>query len=319
MLSRRNLILSGLGSLAVPGVGAQGVYPQKTLSFVVPWGAGGSNDIMARALQGILADQGFSVIVENVPGGAGSIGLTRVANAAADGYTIGMGTSSTLAFMSLGKTALKNEQFDHLVRVSVDPLLLVVSARGPHRTLEDFVAHMKAKPGGVSIGASGDLNPTHVLAAMTARSVGAPYIYVPYAGGTKILADLMGEHLEAAVLKPSDCKAQLDAGTLRPLGVYANERLAQLPEVPTFKERGHDVFAFGPVVQMGYIVAPAGLAPAVRRRLTEALGKALQDERFRKLADQNAFIVDGLSGEALAGEVGRVGNAIRDIAARAIR
>jgi tripartite-type tricarboxylate transporter receptor subunit TctC len=220
--------------------------------------------------------------------------------------------------MAQGKTPLKNEQFDHIARISLDPLLLLVPASSPHKTLEQFMAHMKRNPGKVAIGASGDFNTTHVLAAMTARSAGVGYVYVPYTGGARVVTDLAGGHLEAGILKPSESRAQIAGGYIRPLGVYAVERLAAFPDVPTFKENGHDVFAFGPVVQMAYLVAPAGLPADVRERLTGVFRTALRDPRFKQVAEQNAFLVDDLSGDALTAEVTKVGQAIGTIASKVL-
>ena len=311
MISRRPLIFGALAAITLRPVIAQ-TWPQKQISFVVPWAAGGSNDAIARALQKITADERINIVVENQPGASGSIGLTRVANAPADGYTIGLGTSTTLGFMAMGKTPLKNQQFDHILRLCVDPLMLVVAGTNPILNLDTYINQIKKQ--GATIGASGDFNCTHVLAAMTARAAGANFSYVPYAGGPKILTDLIGGHLDAAVLKPADCRAQLESKQLKTLGVYAKERLSQFSEVPTFSEAGIDVFSLGPIVQMSYLVAPAGLPLQIRERLTAIFRKAIRDDRYQKLATGNAFLVDDLTGNALANEVNQVANAISSIA-----
>jgi tripartite-type tricarboxylate transporter receptor subunit TctC len=298
--------------------GAQN-FPQREVTFIVPWNAGGSNDIMARALQPILKEHGVGIVIENAVGGTGTIGMRRVASAAPDGYTIGMGTSSTLAMIAQGKTPLKNEQFVHLARVSIDPLLLLVPGNSPHKTLEDFIAHMKKNPGKVSLGTPGSFNLNHVFAAMTARAAGVEYLNVPYTGGSKVVADLAGGQIEGGVLKPSETLGQITEGLVRPLGVFANERLALFPDVPTFKERGFDVFPFGPVVQMAYVAGPAGLPKDVQDRLTTAFRAALQDKRFKEFADKNAFLVDDLTGEALNKEVESVGASISTVAAQVFK
>ncbi|HEY0442382.1 MAG TPA: tripartite tricarboxylate transporter substrate binding protein, partial [Xanthobacteraceae bacterium] len=256
-----------LASLAGAPATAQSNFPQREITFVVPWNAGGSNDVAARALQPLLKEHGINIVVENVAGGTGAIGLRRVATSPADGYMLGMGTSSTLAIIAQNKTPLKNEQFTHLARVSTDPLMLLVPANGPHQTLEDFVAYMKKSPGKVSIGTPGTYNLNHIFAAMTARAAGVDYVNVPYTGGSKVVADLLGKHVDAGVLKPSETLGQVNEGLLKPIGVFADERLKMFPDVPTFKERGFDVFPYGPVVQMAYVVAPANLPADVRNKL----------------------------------------------------
>jgi tripartite-type tricarboxylate transporter receptor subunit TctC len=291
-------------------------FPRREITWVVPWNAGGSNDVAARALAPILLEQGINVIVENVVGATGVIGIRRVAVAAPDGYTIGMGTSSTLALIAQNKAGLKNEQFTHLARVSTDPLLLLVPGNGPHKTLDDFIAHMKSNPDKVSIGTPGSFNLNHVFASMTARSAGVGYLNVPYTGGSKVVNDLIGQHVEAGVLKPSETMGQIVEGMLKPIGVFADQRLEMLPDVPTFKEKGFDVFPYGPVVQMAYVVAPANLPPAIREKLISAFRTAIADPRFKEFAKKNAFLVDDLTGDALTREVDSVALALGTVAGK---
>jgi tripartite-type tricarboxylate transporter receptor subunit TctC len=305
--------VTALGTAAAQ---AQAAFPQREVSFVVPWNAGGSNDVAARALEPLLKERGISIVVENVVGATGTIGMRRVAAAPPDGYTVGMGTSSTLALIAQNKTPLKNDQFTHLVRVSVDPLMLLVPATSPHKTLEDFLVHMKKNPGKVTIGTPGTYNLNHIFAAMTARAAGVDYINVPYTGGSKVVADLLGGHADAGVLKPSETLGQIREGLIKPIGIFANERLSLFPDVPTFKEKGFDVFPYGPVVQMAYIVAPAGLPADVRGKLIAAFRGALQDPRFKAFAEQNSFLVDDLTGDGLTAEVEGVAKALGTVAAQ---
>ncbi len=289
-------------------------YPDREARWVIPWNAGGSNDIMARFLQPLLARQGLKVVIENVPGGTGAIGMGQVATAKPDGYTIGNGTSSTLAIIAQGKTPLKNEQFTHIIRVSVDPLLLLVPGKSPIKTLDAFMAHMKANPGTVTIGTPGANNINHIFAAMTARGAGVAYRHVPYPGGSRVISELMGQQVQAGVLKPSETIEQIKSGDLRALGVFANTRLDVLPEVPTFKDKGVDVFPFGPMVQMAYIAAPANMDPKVRETLTAKFKAALESPEFTAFAAKNGFLLDPLTGSELDAEVAKVAKAIAAVA-----
>ncbi len=297
---------------------AQTPFPQREIMFVVPWNAGGSNDVMMRFLQPILKEDGINIVIENVAGATGSIGLKRVATAPPDGHMLGMGTSSTLALIAQGKGNLKNGDFTHIARISVDPLILLVPGKSEHKTLETFIANMKKSPGKVTIGTPGNFNLNHIFAAMTGRVAGVEYINVVHTGGAKVVQDLSGGHLDAGVLKPSETLGQIQEKFVVPLAVYANERLAQFPALPTFKEKGHDVFPFGPVVQMSYVVAPANLPPAVNARLVAAFKKAIGDMRFRKFAEQNSFLVDDMTGNALSAEVEKVGAAIGVVAEKVL-
>jgi tripartite-type tricarboxylate transporter receptor subunit TctC len=288
-------------------------FPSKEIRFVVPWNAGGSNDIAARALAQLAAEQGVRVIVENVPGATGSIGMSKVANAEPDGYVIGMGTSSTLALIAQNLTPLRNEQFAPIARVTIDPLVLLVSSNGPATTLEGFISHLKKNPGKISIGTPGSNNLNHIFAVMTGRAAGVEVIAVPYTGGSKVIADLGGKQIDAAVLKPSESKALIDGGLIKPIAVFANERLKALPDVPTFKEKGFDVFPYGPLVQMAYIVAPAATPPAVRERLIAIFSKAILSSKFKTSAEDSGAVVDDLTGVALNREISNVQKSLNEV------
>ena len=300
-------------ALLVPQAFAADVYPSKNIRFIVPWNAGGSNDIVARAIANILMEQGVRVIVENVPGATGAIGMSKVAGAEPDGYTIGMGTSSTLALISQKLTPLRSEQFTPIARVTIDPLLLLVSAGSAHSTLESFVGYMKKNNGKVSIGTPGSNNLNHIFAVMAGRVGGSEVVVVPYTGGSKVVNDLAGKQLDAAVLKPSESKALIDGNLIKAIGVFSNERLMVMPDVPTFKEKGFDVFAYGPLVQMAYIVAPANLPAAVREKMTALFRGAIQSAKFKAVAEGGGAVVDDLTGAALGREIAGVEKSLAEV------
>jgi tripartite-type tricarboxylate transporter receptor subunit TctC len=285
-------------------------FPNREIRLVVPWNVGGSNDISARQLSKILASDGITLVVENVPGATGTIGMTRVANANPDGYTIGMGTSSTLAMIAQGLTPLKNEQFAPIARVTTDQLLLLVPVGSPAKDIDSFEAMVKKNPGKISVGTPGSNNLNHIFAVMTGNVVNSEVNVVPYTGGSKVVVDLAGKQLDAAVLKPSESKAQIDSNLIRPLGVFANERVKSLPNVPTFKEKGYNVFPYGPLVQMAYLVAPAKTPPQVQERLIAIFSKAIQDPRFKSASEEGGANVDNLTGKALGKEIVDVANTL---------
>lgn len=285
-------------------------FPTKEIKLVVPWNVGGSNDISARLISKILADEGITVVVDNVAGATGTIGMTKVANAEPDGYTIGMGTSSTLAMIAQGLTPLKNEQFAPIARVTTDQLLLLVPKDGPAKDLDSFEAMIKKSPGKISIGTPGSNNLNHIFAVMTGNVVNSSIITVPYTGGSKVIIDLAGKQIDAAVLKPSESKAQIDSNMVMPLGVFANERIKSMPNIPTFKEKGFNVFPYGPLVQMAYLVAPAKTPPEIQERLITIFNKAIQDPRFKAASEDGGARVDSLTGKALGTEVIAVTNTL---------
>ena len=213
-----------------------------------------------------------------------------------------------------GLTPLRNDQFAPIARVTLDPLTLLVPTASPNGTLESFVDYVKKNPGKVSIGTPGNNNLNHIFAEMTARAAGTEYVNVPYPGGSRVIADLSGKQISAGVLKPSESKAQIDAKYVKPIAVFANERLSLYPDVPTFKEKGYDVFPYGPLVQMAYVVAPAGIPDDVRKRLIQIFETAIRSDKFKSFAEQNGFLVDDLTGQALDKEVTNVQATLNDVA-----
>ncbi|MDQ6882532.1 MAG: tripartite tricarboxylate transporter substrate-binding protein, partial [Pseudomonadota bacterium] len=135
----------------------------------------------------------------------------------------------------------------------------------------------------------------------------------PYTGGSKVLGDLAGKQIEAGVLKPSESKPQIDGGLVRAIAVFGNERIKSLPDVPTFKEKGYNVFPYGPLVQMAYIVAPAGTPPAVREKLTAIFSKAIQSASYKASSEAGGAIVDDLTGAALVKEINSVQKSLNEV------
>jgi len=299
------LVLALLIGSTLLSTGYAADFPTKEIRLIVPWNVGGSNDISARLISRILSEQGINVLVDNIPGATGAIGMTKAATAEPDGYTIGMGTSSTLSMIAQNLTPLRNDQFAPIARVTTDQLLLLVPADGP-ANLEAFLDTVKKNPGKISIGTPGSNNLNHIFAVMSGRVVNTDIITVPYTGGSKVVVDLAGKQLDAAVLKPSESKAQIDAGLVRPIGVFANERIKTLPNVPTFKEKGYDVFPYGPLLQMAYLVAPAKTPPAIQERLIAIFSKAIQDPRFKQASEDGGSKVDDSTGKALGNEINAV-------------
>jgi tripartite-type tricarboxylate transporter receptor subunit TctC len=299
-----------LGIYVAIGSAMAAEFPSKEIRLVVPWNVGGSNDISARLISKILADEGITVVVDNVAGATGTIGMTKVAAAKPDGYTIGMGTSSTLAMIAQGLTPLKNEQFAPIARVTTDQLLLLVPKDGPAKDLNSFEAMVKKNPGKISIGTPGSNNLNHIFAVMTGNVVDSSIITVPYTGGTKVIVDLAGKQIDAAVLKPSESKAQIDSNMVMPLGVFANERIKSMPNIPTFKERGYNVFPYGPLVQMAYLAAPSKTPPEIQEKLIAIFNKAIQDPRFKAASEDGGARVDSLTGKALGNEIVAVTNTL---------
>lgn len=308
-----SIVASIFGIFVTYGSAMAADFPTREIKLVVPWNVGGSNDISARLISKILADEGITVVVDNVAGATGTIGMTKVANAEPDGYTIGMGTSSTMAMIAQGLTPLKNDQFAPIARVTTDQLLLLVPKGGPVKDLDGFEAMVKKSPGKISIGTPGSNNLNHIFAVMTGNVVNSSVVTVPYTGGAKVIIDLAGKQIDAAVLKPSESKAQIDSNMVIPLGVFANERIKSMPNIPTFKEKGYNVFPYGPLVQMAYLVAPVKTPLEIQEKLITIFNKAIQDPRFKAASEDGGARVDSLTGKALGIEINAVTNTLSEV------
>lgn len=293
------LVLAAAAAAALPFSASAQSFPEREIRIVVPWNPGGSTDIMARTILPILEDQGVEAVVENLPGGGSAVGMGQVATARPDGYTVGLGSSSILALIAQDKVPFGHDSFSDITRFSEDPLILVVAGDSEWDSLEDFMAHMKDNPDTVTIGTPGTNNVNHAMAGLTGRAADVGFRHVPYPGGSRVIAEVLGDQIDAGVLKPSETLAQIEAGELKALGVYRDERIDTLPETETFSEAGYDVFASGELAQNTFLAAPEGLEPQVRDALIEIFRTAVTSDAFQAFAEENGFIADGLSGEEL--------------------
>jgi len=256
-------------------------YPSRVITLVVPYAAGGSSDTRARQLaEKIGGYLGKTVIVDNKPGAGGNIGTEFIARAAPDGYTIGIGN---FAPMAVNKALFAKLNYDPVkdlapvILIERGPLVLVVSAdKSPHKSLKDLLAYAKANDGKLSYASAGAGGSFHLAGELLEDAVGSRMVHIPYKGGGPATNDLiagtvdfMFDMLPAALgyLKASPPR-------MRALAVATPQRLAQLPEVPTFAELGLKGLEmsnwFG-------IVAPKGTPPAIVAKLNQALNRALAD------------------------------------------
>lgn len=295
-------------------------FPTKEIKLIVPWGPGGATDLMARAMQPIFKQKfGVTLVVINKPGGGSAVGLTELITSKPDGYTLGIASSSILSLMALDEVKWETDRFTNIALVSEDPLLLLVKAGGQFKTLDDFMRYVKANPGKVTVGTSGSRNVNHALAVLAAEIVGSEIRQVPFDSGSKTMAALLGGHIDAAVLKPSETMTQINSGEALALGVFRDKRLSVLPNVPTFKEAGYDVFEAGRIAQVSYIVAPAGLPKDIREKLSEMFREVLSSKEFQDFAAANGFIAEPMTGSELDTMLSNLYKALKQVATKVFK
>jgi tripartite-type tricarboxylate transporter receptor subunit TctC len=261
---------------------AQGAYPQKPVTLIVPFPAGGIADLSARALKPSLDKAlGQPVLIVNRPGASGAIGAAAVANANPDGYTL-MYTLSSVA--SVPEQAILNgqkapftlDQFVPVARVTVDVVSLVVRADSPYKTYQDFAAALKANPKGLTYSSSGNYGISHFPAEMLLAATQTEARHIPYAGGAPMLTALMGGQVDFNIPVRTLALPHVQSGRLRYLAMYGAKRWAQAPDVPTLAELGVPI----DFVPWTGLFAPAGTPADVLASLRRALRAASQDSQF---------------------------------------
>ncbi len=294
----RRLFLAGAGILAASaaaGAWAQGDWPAgRVITWVVPYPAGGSTDVLGRSIaQRLGALLSTNIVVENKPGATGTIGAAGVARAAPDGYTL-LGTSigpQAIAPHLMGKLSYDPiDGFAPVIIVGTIPHVLVVGANQPFRTVADLVAAGKAKPGTLSYASGGSGTILHMQGELFRQQTGLQSVHIPYKGDTPALQDTLGEQVNFMFAPIAAALPHIQAGRLRALAVTSAARLGPLPDVPTMGEAGFKDFV---VEQWQAVFAPAGTPPAVVDRLNRDLNTALKDPAVVGLAEKLSITLVG--------------------------
>ncbi|MEO8921744.1 MAG: tripartite tricarboxylate transporter substrate binding protein [Caldimonas sp.] len=275
-------------------------YPSRPIHLVVPFSAGGAVDTVGRTLGEKLATElGQTVIIENKPGASANIGADFVAKAAPDGYTLLLGANGLATNMSLFHTLPFNtlKDFAPISLVGNAPLVLVVPADSPIKSLHDLLAKGRADKTALSYGSAGNGSSGHLASALL-ESVGKfQALHVPYKGGAPALVDLMAGRISFMLLNPLEVAPHLKSGRLRALAVSSTQRLPILPDVPTMAEAGLPGFEAG---VWWALVAPAGTPHEVIEKLSAATQKALADPAVRQRLTALGAIVTPSTPEQLA-------------------
>lgn len=261
-------------------------WPTHTISMIVPFPAGGQADLAARpiahALEQIL---GKSVIVDNRAGGAGgAIGNAAAARAEPDGYTLLMTLSSLAVLPEADRlfdrpAVYEVSQFAPVARVLADPTLLAIPASAPWKTLEEFVADAKKRPGEIRYGSSGPYGTLHVAMEMFAASAGIKLQHIPYRGAAPALNAILTGTVDAVASAPGTLRQLVDDGKMRVLANWGAERIASFPDLPTFKERGYRDVEF--YIWAG-LFAQKALPQPIMTRLREAMAQGVKNPEVIK-------------------------------------
>jgi tripartite-type tricarboxylate transporter receptor subunit TctC len=290
----RRRLLRGLAALSAGPAGALlpqaalAAYPERPISLIVPWGAGGGADIVARTLAPEM-ERSLSqpINVTNRPGGGGVVGHSAVVTAPADGYTLGLATLEITLYKSLGLADMTPASFTPLARLGFNPGGVSVAGDSKYRTIQELVAAIKAAPPGTfKASGAGVGSSWHINAAGFLRAVGLEATrlrWVPSQGGTPAFQELMAGGVDLVTASPVEARSVIEAGKVRPLVVTNNQRVGMFKDTPTMME------AFGVDWQMSSwnaLVGPKGLPADVSARIVAAARKAHASEPFDKLVER---------------------------------
>ncbi|WP_288251739.1 tripartite tricarboxylate transporter substrate binding protein [uncultured Hydrogenophaga sp.] len=317
-LSRRRwLPLAALAPLVFSGLAlAQSAWPSKPIALVVPFAAGGTTDVLARALADRLSQSlGQPMVVESRPGAGATIGADFVAKARPDGYTLLMGA----VHHTIAPSVYKRLPYDFskdLVPVStvaMVPNVLVVNASTPAKNVSELLALLKASPGKHSFGSNGNGTAQHLIGTQFQNSTGTQFIHVPYKGSGPLSSDLLGGQILMSFDTVTPVLPHIKAGKLRALAVTTGKRSGALPDVPTLDEAGLKGFDIG--TWFG-VLAPAGTPPEIVSRLNAEMVKVIQSPEFRaRMAEIGAEPIGDSSAEMarrIAGETEKFGKLVKE-------
>lgn len=292
-MKRRTLLQSALASAALggPAAWAQDKWPAKPITYIVPFPAGGTTDILARLIgQKLGAALGTTIVVDNRGGAGGSIGSEIAARAPADGYTLLGGTISSHAinvslYPKLGYDPIKS--FSPVVLIGSNPVVLVVGANSPYKTLQDVLNAARAKPKTISSASAGNGTSQHMTLELLAFRSGTQFIHVPYKGSGPAIQDVIGGQVDMMFDTTVVAGPHIQSGKVRAIAVSSAKRLDSLPNVPTIAESGVPGFE---VVSWQGIFVPAGVPKPIVDRLHTEIMKILQtaemQDRLKSLGMQ---------------------------------
>ena len=277
--------------LSVASINAIAAFPDKSIKFLVPWPPGGATDQVARILAIPLTKElGVSVFVENKGGAGGNIGTQAFVQEKPDGYSILMATSSTNAagphlFANQGFDAAKD--FTPVVLVCTIPNIMVVPESSSWNSMKDLIADAKQNPGKFTYGSAGIGASQHLAGAQFKTVTGLDIRHVPYKGSGPAALDLMAGHID--MMLDTGSLNNIKAGKLKALGIAADKRIPELPNVPTMKEVGVPMVAnawYG-------VMLPAGAPKDITEKLNAAFNKVLKDPEVRKTLQGIGAQIDG--------------------------
>jgi tripartite-type tricarboxylate transporter receptor subunit TctC len=289
MISAARIIALAAAAILLPFMAQAGSYPEKSITFICPYSAGGGGDTASRMSAKLAGDMmGVKINVENKTGGGATIGIGAVAKSKPDGYTVGFVSTSPITIrphmMKAPYHPLKD--FSYIGQFVASSQPLVVLKGSPHKTLDDVIAYAKANPGKLRWSTSVQRGGPHVAVEAMFKAEGAKATFIPFKGGSKVLAALLGKTIDVAMISEGN-KATLD-GQTRILAEGTPNKNPVAPNAPILTDRGYPL---APAIFFG-VAGPAGLSDEVLQKWDEVLAKVVQSPEFKALASQRKWSLD---------------------------
>lgn len=276
------LVAFALGMALLASSASAQTFPSKLIRIVVPFTPGGSNDVVAREIAtGLQTRLNQTAMVENKPGGGGTIAYSMVAKSPPDGHMLMVAPASFTMGPHLSKNPVYNPVTEFApINLVVDvPFLMVVPSSLPVKTLKDFVALAKDSPGKLTFGSVGVGTPQHMGAELFKLNAGVDLVHVPFRGATAAIPDLIAGRIDMFIGAVNSLLPLIQEGKLRALGITARNRIASLPDVPTMAEAGVPGVEVSSAVG---IVAPAGTPPEIVETLNREIGAIIRTPEFHQ-------------------------------------
>ena len=284
-MNRRSTLLAALLLSAAFGASAQGSWPTRSITMIVPFPPGGLADLVARPVaEAMSRELGQPVVIENKAGAGGGIGMSLAAKSKPDGYTILMALSSLTvipeADLLLGRTPMfMLNDLRPVARYTADPTVLAVRAESPWKSVQEFVDDARKRPGAINYGSSGNYGTMHVPMEILAQVSGSKLTHIPFTGAGPAVVALLGGQIDAVSTGPATVLQHIKAGKLRVLGHWGNEKLASMPDVTSLKDAGFNA----EYAQWSGLFIPSATPEPVAQRIRAAARAAAQDAKVKEV------------------------------------
>jgi tripartite-type tricarboxylate transporter receptor subunit TctC len=302
-------VVAAVLALGLPLGAPQAAYPEKAVTFIVPFPPGGRTDLMARLLTQHLAKPlGQPAVVVNKPGAGGVLGAREVGAAPPDGYTIGFFSTAVVTAQYTVPTPTDLKDYAAISVVNIDPMALAVKADAPWKTLKDLVAHGNQNPGKLRVGMIPGAS-AQIFAASFTNAARIQGTYVPFKGDSDGAAALAGGHIEVHVAVPVSYKALSEAGKVRVLALASEARSPMYKDVPTFRENGVDLV----IGSFHAAFAPRRTPPEVLRALEVAIDKAMREPELIKQMEASSLGYANMNQKETAAFIARQDEVYREV------